>query len=411
MSTKAAASSRITGFYRLDRDERLQVVRAAAGLGPGDPALDGLDGDVDVALLDGFVENVIGAFPLPLGIAVNFQVDGRDLLVPMAVEESSVVAAASNMARLARNTGGFQTEVVEDLVIGQIQVLDVADGEAAAVAVASRREEIIEKANALDPTLVSFGGGCRDVECRIFSPEQTGAGTVLVVHLLVDPRDAMGANVVNTMAEALAPDVARWAGGRPGLRILSNLADRRRFRATCRIRPADLAIGDLPGPEVAQRIVEAARFAWYDSYRAATHNKGIMNGIDPVVVVTGNDWRAVEAGVHAYAARDGQYRSVSSWTIDDDGMLVGQLEVPLQVGIVGGVTRLHPTARFALRLLRVETAQDLARVLAAVGLAQNLGALRALGTEGIQKGHMRLHARNLELASDLSDEPPLKDDP
>ncbi|HCP45125.1 MAG TPA: 3-hydroxy-3-methylglutaryl-CoA reductase, partial [Deltaproteobacteria bacterium] len=277
MSTKAAASSRITGFYRLDRDERLQVVRAAAGLGPGDPALDGLDGDVDVALLDGFVENVIGAFPLPLGIAVNFQVDGRDLLVPMAVEESSVVAAASNMARLARNTGGFQTEVVEDLVIGQIQVLDVADGEAAAVAVASRREEIIEKANALDPTLVSFGGGCRDVECRIFSPEQTGAGTVLVVHLLVDPRDAMGANVVNTMAEALAPDVARWAGGRPGLRILSNLADRRRFRATCRIRPADLAIGDLPGPEVAQRIVEAARFAWYDSYRAATHNKGIMN--------------------------------------------------------------------------------------------------------------------------------------
>ncbi len=394
-------TSRIPGFYRLGLEQRQAVARAAAGLEEGDPIAVAVDGKLDPRLLDSFVENVIGSFVLPLGIAVNFVVDGREVLVPMAVEESSVVAAASNMARLVRNTGGFVTEVLEDLVIGQVQVLDVPDPAVAVAAVQSRRDEIIEMANALDPALVAAGGGCRDIECRLFEPEQTGAGHVLVVHLLVDPVDAMGANVVNTMCEELAADIAGWAGGRVGLRILSNLAAHRRFKASCRISAADLSVAELDGSEVARRIVEAARFAWYDPYRAATHNKGIMNGIDPIVVVTGNDWRAVEAGAHAWAARDGQYRSLSNWQVLEDGDLYGELELPLQVGTIGGVTRLHPAARFALRLLGVTRARDLARIIVAVGLAQNLGALRALATEGIQKGHMRLHARNIELSREL----------
>lgn len=394
-------TSRLPGFYRLDVGQRRDLIREAAGLELGDAGLVAVDGQLDVGLLDGFVENVIGAFGLPLGIAVNFVVDGRDVLVPMAVEESSVVAAASNMARLARETGGFTTEVLEDLVIGQVQILDVSDGAAAAQEVQEHRDEIIAAANALDPALVRAGGGCRDVECRLFGPEETGAGTVLIVHLLVDPVDAMGANVVNTMCERLAPQIAQWAGGRVGLRILSNLAARRRFVARCTIRSNDLAVGDLDGAEVARRIVEAARFAVYDPYRAATHNKGIMNGIDPIVVATGNDWRAVEAGAHSWAARDGQYRSLSNWRILDSGDLSGELELPLQVGTVGGVTRLHPVARFSLALMGARRAQELARIITAVGLAQNLGALRALATEGIQKGHMRLHQRNLELSSEI----------
>jgi len=399
-------TSRIPGFYRLDLQQRLAVARAAAGVAEGDPAMVAVDGQVDPRLLDSFVENVIGSFVLPLGIAVNFVVDGREVLVPMAVEESSVVAAASNMARLARNTGGFQTEVLEDLVIGQVQVLDVDDGAAAVAAVEAHCDDIIAAANALDPALVAAGGGCRGIECRLFGPEETGAGTDLVVHLLVDPVDAMGANVVNTMCEQLAADIAGWAGGRVGLRILSNLAAHRRFKASCRIKAQDLAVAELAGEDVARRIVEAARFAVYDPYRAATHNKGIMNGIDPIVVATGNDWRAVEAGAHAWAARDGQYRSLSSWRLDAEGDLCGELELPLQVGTIGGVTRLHPAARFALRVLGVTRAQELARIIVAVGLSQNLGALRALATEGIQKGHMRLHARNLQLSRDLDGSDP-----
>jgi hydroxymethylglutaryl-CoA reductase len=400
-NTQESKTSRLPGFYRLDLEQRRALVREATGLELGAPAFVAMDGQVDLSLLDGFVENVIGVFGLPLGVAVNFVVDGREVLVPMAVEESSVVAAASNMARLARQAGGFTTEVLEDLVIGQVQILDVQDAQAAVTAVLSHRDEIIAAANELDPALVEAGGGCRDIECRVFGPEETGDGTALVVHLLVDPVDAMGANVVNTMCEQLAPQIAQWAGGRAGLRILSNLASRRRFRASCRIRCADLAVGDLEGSEVAQRIVEAARFAVYDPYRAATHNKGIMNGIDPIVVATGNDWRAVEAGVHSWAARDGQYRSLSNWQLLEDGDLVGELEVPLQVGTIGGVTRLHPVARFSLALMGVSRAQELARIIAAVGLAQNLGALRALATEGIQKGHMRLHQRNLELSREI----------
>ncbi len=390
-------TSRLSGFYKLGHARRLEVLRAAAGLDADDEAIRKLAASEDFALFDGFIENAIGGFALPLGLAANFVVDGREVLVPMAVEETSVVAAASNMARRARETGGFVTDVVEDLMIGQIELRDVPDPDAAAARLRAAESVIVAAANDLDPGLLAHGGGARGVEVRPF-PE----ANVVVVHLLVACADAMGANSVNTMCETVSGALARIAEGEPGLRILSNLADRRVFAATCRIRPDDLATDDLDGPEVARRIVAAARFAELDPYRAATHNKGIMNGVDAVVIATGNDWRAVEAGAHAYAARDGRYRPLSSWRIDDrdgsDGALVGRLEIPLQVGVVGGVTRLHPLARFSLRLMGVTRSQELARILAAVGLAQNLAALRALGTEGIQKGHMRLHQRNLELA-------------
>jgi hydroxymethylglutaryl-CoA reductase len=400
MSDPQPGSSRIPGFYKLSLDRRLEVLEAVAGQ-PVDvatrQALQGVDHD----LLDRFVENAIGGFSLPFGVAVNVQVDGRDVLVPMAVEESSVVAAASNMARLARNTGGFQTEVVEDLMIGQIQILDLDDVTEAAAKIEARTAEIAALANAKDSKLVELGGGCVGIETRIFTAEETGSGDVLVVHLLVNTLDAMGANVVNTMAESLAPWLEHLTGGRVGLRILSNLADRRRYVARCRIRHQDLSVGDLDGREVCRRIEEAAAFAHYDRYRAATHNKGIMNGVDPVVIATGNDWRAIEAGAHAWAARDGRYRSLSKWTVDEHGDLHGELELPLQLGIVGGVTRLHPLARWSLQLMGIERGADLARIVVSVGLAQNLGALRALATEGIQKGHMRLHKQNQELAARL----------
>ena len=384
--------SRIPGFYKLDRAARRAALERVSGRALGEVEVQALVDGVDHDLLDGFVENVVGAFPLPLGVAVNFLVDGRDVLVPMVVEESSVVAAASNMARLVRPAGGFVTSVLEDRMIGQVQLLDVDPG-AAALAIEARRSEIIALANSLDPTLVSLGGGCEDLEIRRVSD-------YLVVHLIVNTRDAMGANTVNTMCEGLAPSFEAWTGGRVALRILSNLADRRRFEARCLVAFEELDVGERPGRLVAERIAEAARFAWDDPYRATTHNKGIMNGVDPVVIATGNDWRAVEAGAHAFAARSGQYRALSTWTVQEDG-LHGRLELPLQVGTVGGVTRLHPLARFSLRLMGVERASDLARVVVAVGLAQNLGALRALATEGIQRGHMRLHEANVALANEL----------
>ena len=384
--------SRIPGFYKLDRAGRRAALERVSGRPLNEAEAKALIDGVDHDLLDGFVENVVGAFPLPLGVAVNFVVDGRDVLVPMVVEESSVVAAASNMARLVRPTGGFVTAVLEDRMIGQVQIFH-EDPDAAAAAIEARRDEIVATANALNPTLTSIGGGCEDLEIR-------RVADCLVLHLVVNTCDAMGANIVNTMCEALAPSIESWTGGRVGLRILSNLADRRRFEARCRVAFDDLQVGDRPGRLVAERIAEAARFAWHDPYRAATHNKGIMNGVDPVVIATGNDWRAVEAGAHAFAARSGQYRALSTWKVLDDG-LHGRLELPLQVGTVGGVTRLHPLARFSLRLMGVERAQELARIVAAVGLAQNLGALRALATEGIQRGHMRLHEANVAMATEL----------
>ena len=342
-------------------------------------------------------ENVVGLYALPLGIAVNFQVNGRDVLVPMVVEEPSVVAGASFAARLARSAGGFRAGTTAPEMIGQIQVLEVADLEAARVAVVAARERILARADEVDPVIGRLGGGARDLEVRVL-PE-TPVGPMLVLHLIYDCRDAMGANAVNTACEALAPLVEEITGGRVGLRILSNLADRRLAWAECTVPVQELAFGDFSGQRVAQGIVEAWAFASVDPYRAATHNKGILNGIDAVALATGQDWRAIEAGAHAYAARAGRYASLSTWGRDGSGDLTGRLELPLAAGTVGGATRAHPTAQVALALLGVKTARELAEVMAAVGLAQNLAAIRALATEGIQRGHMTLHARQVAIAA------------
>jgi hydroxymethylglutaryl-CoA reductase len=389
-------TSRLPGFYDLSVEERAARVAEWAGLDAAEQAV--LRGDgLDVARADQMIENVVGTHALPLAIAPNFTVNGHDYLIPMAIEEPSVVAAASYMARIVRDAGGFQTCSMEPVMIGQMQVLDVADPWAARFDLLSQKERLLELANEIDPVVVSFGGGARDVEVRVFT--DTPLGPMLVVHLLYDTRDAMGANTVNTAAEALTPLVEEITGGRVHLRILSNLADRRLARAKCAIPPTLLAFGDYDGREVAQRIVEAYVFAATDPYRAATHNKGIMNGIDAVALACGQDWRAIEAGAHAYASREGRYSSLSTWSLSREGNLVGTLELPLAVGTVGGATRVHPGAKVALKILGIQSARELAEVTAAVGLAQNLGAVRALATEGIQRGHMTLHARQVAIAA------------
>ncbi|MGQ9682660.1 MAG: hydroxymethylglutaryl-CoA reductase, degradative [Anaerolineae bacterium] len=390
-------TSRVAGFYELAAADRLAVVAAFAELAQQEvQALQGVGG-LDLARAEQMVENVVGIFALPLGIAANFLVNGHDYLVPMVIEEPSVVAGASYAARLARAGGGFVAESDPAIMIGQIQVLDVPDPVAARAALLRSKAQILGLANRQDPVLVSLGGGARDVEVRLLS--ESPVGSMLVVHLLVDVRDAMGANAVNTAAEALTPLIQELTGGRVHLRIISNLADHRLARARVRIPAAALATDDYDGAQVARGIMEAWAFAQADPYRAATHNKGIMNGIDAVLIATGNDWRAVEAGAHAYAARSGRYAPLSRWVVDEDGALEGSLELPLAVGTVGGATKVHPGARAALRLLRVKSARELAELIAAVGLAQNLAALRALACEGIQRGHMALHARQVALAA------------
>jgi len=390
-------SSRLTGFYNRPLEERIEQVARWAELTEGETAtLRGATG-LSLTRADQMIENVVGLHSLPLGIAVNFVVNGRDVLVPMVIEEPSVVAGASFAAKLARAGGGFQAITTAPEMIGQLQVLDVADPWSARFDLLAARDELLALANETDPVIVGLGGGAQDLEVRIF--EQTPAGPMLVVHLIFDCRDAMGANTVNTACESLAPRIEQITGGRVGLRILSNLADHRLARARCTVPVEALAFGDFSGERVAQGIVEAWAFAAADPYRAATHNKGIMNGVDAVVIGTGNDWRAVEAGAHAYAARSGRYTSLSTWARDAEGNLAGTLEMPLAVGIVGGATRVHPTARVALKILGVQTAQELAEIIASVGLAQNLAALRALATEGIQRGHMRLHARQVAIAA------------
>lgn len=388
-------SSRISGFYNLTPAERQEIIVNRAGLTAEQAAQ--LEACLSLAQADKMIENVIGLYALPLGIATNFLVNSRDVLVPMVIEEPSVVAGASFAARLARAGGGFHAETTESLMIGQIQVLDVADLQAAAKRLQAQKQRLLDLANRTDPVIVSLHGGARDVETYLFA--DTPAGPMLVVHILYDCRDAMGANMVNTACEALAPLVEEITGGRVNLRILSNLADRRLASARCVIPAAALETADLSGDVVARRIVEAYALAAVDPYRAATHNKGIMNGIDAVVIATGNDWRAIEAGAHAYAARDGSYRSLSEWSLTPTGDLVGSLELPLAVGTVGGATRVHPVARLALQIMGVTTARDLAEIVVSVGLAQNLAALRALATEGIQKGHMALHARQVAIAA------------
>ena len=389
-------TSRLPGFYDLSVSERAARVAEWAGLDEEEQNLLH-DAGLAVSRADQMIENVVGTHALPLAVAPNFLVNGREYLVPMSIEEPSVVAAASYMARIVRDAGGFYTDSTEPVMIGQMQVLDLPDPWAARFDLLAQRQRLLDLANQTDPVVLSLGGGARDLEIRIFS--ETAVGPMLVIHLLYDTRDAMGANTVNTAVEALAPLVEESTGGRVHLRILSNLADRRLARAKCVIPPGLLAFGEYGGEEVAQRIVEAYAFAAVDPYRAATHNKGIMNGIDAVALACGQDWRAIEAGAHAYAARHGDYTSLSTWTLNREGDLVGTLELPLAVGTVGGAIRVHPGTKVALKILDVGSARELAEVMAAVGLAQNLGAVRALATEGIQRGHMTLHARQVAIAA------------
>jgi hydroxymethylglutaryl-CoA reductase len=380
-------TSEYSGFYKLDIGRRQQELAEFCNLSSDDLALLNRAGSLPLDVADHMIENVVGTLALPLGIAVNFTVNGKDYLIPMAVEEPSVVAAASNMARLVRSTGGFQCGNTGSIMRVQIQAVEIADPHMAKQRILKHRDELIEQANAMDPMLIKVGGGVRDVEAYII---ESLAGTMVVVHLIVDTKDAMGANTVNTMAEGLAPRIEQLTGGRVVLRILSNLADRRLARAGCRVRQEDIG-----GPAVVDGILTAYALAEADPYRAATHNKGIMNGITPIVIATGNDSRAIEAGAHAYAARGGRYTSLSTWEKDARGDLVGTIEVPMAVGLVGGATKVHPMARLAVRILKVTSATELAEVIAAVGLAQNLAALRVLATEGVQRGHMSLHARTL----------------
>ena len=346
---------------------------------------------------DHMIENVAGLYALPVGIAQHFIVNGREVLVPMVIEEPSVVAGASYMAKLARAAGGFTASTDAPEMIGQIQILDIADLPAARQRLLNHKTELLQEAAQFDPVLISRGGGPRDLEVRLI--EESPIGPFLVLHLIYDVRDAMGANAVNTALERLSPRVEAISGGRVHLRILSNLADRRLARAAVTIQLDQLAFGQFSAEEVRDGIIEAWAFAAADPYRAATHNKGIMNGVDAVVLATGNDWRAIEAGAHAYAARSGRYTSLSTWGKDGASNLTGRLEMPLAVGIIGGATRVHPGAQAALKLMGVTTAADLAEIIVSVGLAQNLAALRALATEGIQRGHMALHARQIAIAA------------
>jgi hydroxymethylglutaryl-CoA reductase len=397
-------SSRISGFYNLTLDERHSKIANNSPLTPKD-LLPFASGGLTPDSADHMIENVIGTYSLPLGIGLNFQINGKDVLVPFAIEEPSVVAGASFMAKLIRGGGGFQATTSTPEMIGQMQVLDLDNVESARLRIYEHKAELLEEADTIDPVLKKFGGGARDLEVRIFA--DSPIGPFLVVHLIYDVRDAMGANAVNTACERLAPRIEAITGGRVHLRILSNLADRRLARARCTIPVKELAFesGDglatrqYTGEQVRDGIIEAWAFAESDPYRAATHNKGIMNGVDAVVIATGNDWRAIEAGAHAYAARSGRYTSLSTWGKDADGNLVGTLEMPMAVGIVGGATQVHPAAQASVKLMGVKTASELAEIIVSVGLAQNLAALRALATEGIQRGHMSLHARQVAIAA------------
>ncbi|MBL8044891.1 MAG: hydroxymethylglutaryl-CoA reductase, degradative [Anaerolineales bacterium] len=390
-------TSRLPGFYQKSLTERADLIAAQTALTPAErAALDG-SGGLTPQQAEHMIENVIGTFALPLGIAANFVVNGREVLVPMVIEEPSVVASASFMAKLARAGGGFTATSTAPEMIGQMQLLDVRDWGLAKEQIAVNKQRLLDLANQANPSIVKRGGGAREIEVREIL--ESPIGPFLVLHLIYDARDAMGANAINTVCEALAPTIEQLTGGRVHLRILSNLTDRRMATARCVIPLAELAFNNFSGENVRDGILEAYAFAAADPYRAATHNKGIMNGIDPVVIATGNDWRAIEAGAHASAARAGRYTSLSVWEKDVAGNLMGTLEMPLAVGIVGGATKVHPSAQAALKVLGVQSARELAEIIVCVGLAQNLGALRALATEGIQRGHMGLHARQMAVAA------------
>jgi len=384
-------TSQLSGFYKLSPKERAQMVKEFAGLTEEEVNLLLSTGSLDLDLANRMIENVVGVFPVPLGIAVNFLINKRDYLIPIAIEEPSVVAAASYAAKMARDGGGFFTNSTSPIMIGQIQAVNIKDPYGAKMAILAAKDEILKKANEQDPMLVSLGGGAKDLEVKVIN---ANTGPMVITELHVDCRDILGSNAVDTMAEAVAPIIERITRGRVYLRIISNLATKRLARAWA-VVPKE----SLGGEDVVEGIIHAYAFAVADPYRAATHNKGILNGIIGVVIATCNDHRAVEAGAHAYAARSGYYRPLSTWEKNEDGDLVGSIELPMAVGIVGGATRVHPIAKIALKILGVKTANEFGEVLAAVGLAQNLGALRALAHEGIQRGHMSLHARNVAISA------------
>jgi len=382
-------SSSISGFYKLSPAERIDLVAKFADLTDEEKSTIANTGGLEQGLVDRLIENVVGVYEMPLGIAVNFKINDKDYLIPMAIEETSVVAAASHAAKIARAGGGFKTESTDPIMIEQIQLVDIEDAEAAKNIIIENKDRLIKLANEQDPILVKFGGGCKDVEVRTI---ETIEGPMVITHLLVDCRDAMGANACNTMAEAVAPVIEELTGGTTILKIISNLAKYRLARAEA-VFPAD----KIGGERVVDRILKSYACAVADPYRCATHNKGIMNGVSAVVIATGNDFRAIEAGAHSYACINGEYKPLTQYEKNENGDLVGKIEIPVAVGLVGGCTSTHPTAKANVKILGVKTAKELGEVLASVGLAQNFAALRALSDEGIQKGHMGLHARNLAI--------------
>lgn len=398
-------TSRIPGFYNLTVEERRELIGKMHLFDEDEKAILFSEEPLPVEVADNMVENVISSYPLPLGLGLNFLINEKEYVVPMVIEEPSVIASASYIAKIVRDAGGFSTEASDRVMIGQIQVVGCPDFHAAKQAVLENKETLIKEANEAYPSIVNRGGGAEDLEVRLLNENvDSKYSQMLILHIYINTCDAMGANIVNTIVESLAPSVEKITKGKVYLRILSNLADRCLAKARCVIPAKLLGSDGFSGEEVRDGVVHAYEFAASDPYRAVTHNKGIMNGIDPVVIATGNDWRAVEAGAHAYAARHGEYSSMTTWSVDEEGNLIGELELPMSVGTVGGAIRVHPMAKLALKLLDIHSAQELAQVIVAVGLAQNLGALKALATDGIQKGHMALHSRSVAIAAGATGE-------
>ncbi len=392
-------NSRIEGFYKLSVSERRELLGELAGLNQEQKDAWGESGELDEDAADRMIENVVGTYSLPIGVATNFVIDGSHYAIPFVLEEPSVVAAASNMAKRCLVKGGFKSENDDPVMIGQIQVVGCSDPELARKSILDEKENLISKCNDVDPILVKFGGGCKNIEVRII---ETGSGPMVILHIHVDCRDAMGANAVNTMAEEIAPAVEEITGGTVILRIISNLAVLRLARVSAVFTPEEMSDkggNSIQGSEVIEGVIQAYHFAEADPFRATTHNKGIMNAISAVALACGQDWRAIEAGAHSYASHDRRYGSLTQWSKDDEGNLIGSIEVPMAVGLVGGAVRVHPAAKANVALLGLDTADELAKVMAAAGLAQNLGALRALATVGIQAGHMKLHVRNMAVTA------------
>jgi hydroxymethylglutaryl-CoA reductase len=389
-------SSEIPGFYKLPLKDRLNLVQKLTGLSNEEVAVIANTGGLSIETADRMIENVIGGITIPMGVATNFKVNGKDYLVPMALEEPSVVAAASNVAKMARAKGGFHVTNSGPIMIGQIQAVAMSDPQGAKMEVLRHKDEILAKANEQDPMLISVGGGAKDLNVKVIN---SLTGPMVITELIVNTGDAMGANAVNTMAEAVAPMIEEYTEGRVYLRIISNLADRRLVRAK-----VVLGREEVGGAEVVEGVLHAYAFAEADPYRCATHNKGIMNGVIAVAIACGQDIRALEAGAHSYAARSGSYKPLTTWEKNSKGDLVGTLEMPMAVGLIGGASRTHPAAKTAIKILGIKNAIELAEVMGAVGLAQNFGALRALAAEGIQSGHMKLHSRNVAVAAGATGE-------